>query len=248
MSRDFAYTTAPPLGSDAILGLVALSTDETIEQDMALAFPKPTQALYVTRVAATADVTPEGLAQMGPQLRAASALLPPSLSFDAVGYGCTSGTSVIGAQAVHSALSDGVGGAAASDPLTALIAACKVQGITRLALMSPYIATVTEVLRGAMAQAGLEVVAEGSFNVAAEAEVARIDPQASFAAALELAQGSGADAVFLSCTNLRTFPIIAGLEAELGLPVMASNQVLAWHMGRLAGSPARVPGRLGALR
>jgi maleate isomerase len=40
--------------------------------------------------------------------------------------------------------------------------------------------------------------------------------------------------------------LIAPLEAELGLPVLSSNQVLGWHMMQLARlkAPATAPGRL----
>jgi len=52
--------------------------------------------------------------------------------------------------------------------------------------------------------------------------------------------------VFLSCTNLRTLDIIDPLEQALGIPVISSNQALAWHMARQTGAPlaADAPGRL----
>jgi maleate isomerase len=43
-----------------------------------------------------------------------------------------------------------------------------------------------------------------------------------------------AQAIFLSCTNLRTLHAIAPIEAATGLPVFSSNQALAWHMSTLA--------------
>ena len=49
-------------------------------------------------------------------------------------------------------------------------------------------------------------------------------------------------AVFVSCTSLRTFGIVADLEAELGGPVVSSNQALAWHLHRLAGVQDALPG------
>ena len=53
------------------------------------------------------------------------------------------------------------------------------------------------------------------------------------------------DAVFLSCTNLRTLDVIDEIEAELGLPVVSSNQALAWHMAQLTQiSPDHAFGRL----
>lgn len=84
------------------------------------------------------------------------------------------------------------------------------------------------------------------FGERVEARVARIDPASVRAAACEAAQRAGAEAVFLSCTNLRTLDIRSDLETELGLPVLSSNQVLAWHMARLAGvAPGgHTPGRL----
>jgi len=36
------------------------------------------------------------------------------------------------------------------------------------------------------------------------------------------------DAVFISCTNYRTFGIIEQLEADLGVPVVTSNQATLW--------------------
>ena len=46
--------------------------------------------------------------------------------------------------------------------------------------------------------------------------------------------------------RLRTFGVIAGLEAELGRPVVSSNQAFAWHLHRLAGVQDVIPG-LGTL-
>ncbi|MDO7707412.1 MAG: Asp/Glu racemase, partial [Loktanella sp.] len=56
----------------------------------------------------------------------------------------------------------------------------------------------------------------------------------TYDAALTLAQKGGIDALFLSCTNLRTLDVIAKLETETGLPVLSSNQVLAWDLARRA--------------
>jgi maleate isomerase len=49
--------------------------------------------------------------------------------------------------------------------------------------------------------------------------------------------------VFISCTGLRTFPVVARLEERLGKPVVTSNQALAWDCLRLAGVHDRLPGR-----
>ena len=56
------------------------------------------------------------------------------------------------------------------------------------------------------------------------------------------AQGGG-DAVFLSCTNLRTYDLIASLEQELGVPVITANQVTMWAVLAAAGVAAVGPGQ-----
>ena len=51
-----------------------------------------------------------------------------------------------------------------------------------------------------------------------------------------------ADAYFLSCTTIRSTPIIAALERDLGKPVVTSNQAMAWHALRTGGVKDRIPG------
>lgn len=53
-----------------------------------------------------------------------------------------------------------------------------------------------------------------------------------------------AEAIFFSCTNLRTFDIIEELEAQLGKPVLSANQVTIWSMLRLAGFQPRAVNQL----
>ena len=52
-----------------------------------------------------------------------------------------------------------------------------------------------------------------------------------------------AQAVFISCTNLPTYDVIADLEHELGKPVLTANQVTMWHSLSLIGRKAVGPGQ-----
>ena len=96
----FDYTLEGPIGRAATLGMIVLKTDETIEHDLRRSFDAPDVSLYVSRVPSGADVTRDTLAQMSAALPAAAKLLPPELRYDVVGYGCTSGTAVIGAEKI----------------------------------------------------------------------------------------------------------------------------------------------------
>jgi maleate isomerase len=55
-----------------------------------------------------------------------------------------------------------------------------------------------------------------------------------------------ADAIVMSCTDMRAVEVIAEVEAETGIPVVTSNQAMMFAaIGRLGLEDARVPGRLG---
>ena len=135
---------------------------------------------------------------------------------------------------------------AVTDPLTAAVAALGALGVGSVGIVSPYVASVAGPIRAAFEAAGFDVPATLSFGEEVEARVARIDPASIRDAALEVGAAGGVEAVFLSCTNLRTLDIIEDLERPLRLPVISSNQALAWHMARVSGAPvvARAPGRL----
>ena len=235
MRLDFELTD--PLGQRATMGLIALQSDETIEHDFRRLLPTDGVAFYVSRVPSGLDVTPETLAAMETHMPAAATLLPRPAAFDIVGYGCTSGTSVIGPQRVAELISGACTTKAVTEPLTALVAACNTLSVSRLGFLSPYVGAVSETLRGELAARGIESPVFGSFEEAEEAKVARIAPQSIIDGALSLASSDQVDAVFLSCTNLRTLDVIEEIETKTGKPVLSSNQVLAWHMCRSAGLP-----------
>jgi maleate isomerase len=51
-----------------------------------------------------------------------------------------------------------------------------------------------------------------------------------------------ADACLISCTAIKSAPVIARLEQALGLPVLTSNQSMVWHLLRSNGIDGRVDG------
>jgi maleate isomerase len=217
------------------LGLIVLQVDETIEQDFRHLFAPDCAKLHISRIPSGAELTPDSIAQMETALPAAAGLLPHGL--DVVGYACTSGTTLIGAGRVRDLVMGAAQTRAATDPLTAALAQCRVLGLTKIGIVSPYIASVATPIRAAFESAGITVPATLSFGEQVEARVARIAPASIANAARALAQQAELDGIFLSCTNLQTRDILAPLSLELGLPVLSSNQCLAWHMTSLCGMP-----------
>ncbi len=216
------------------LGLIVLQTDERIEQDFRQLLPASVN-LFVSRVPSGADVTPDTLQEMEGHVPAAARLFPGGRKFDAIGYGCTSGTAQIGQSRIAELVREGAETGAVTDPLTALVAACAELKTSRLAFLSPYLETVSDRLRAALSDNGVETPVFGTFAEAKEEKVARISPESLFDAAKELARSDQVDGLFLSCTNLNTLGIIGELEAATGVPVLSSNLVLAWHLTRHAG-------------
>jgi len=226
------------------IGFVVLQSDETIERDMMQM--RGTADLFFSRVPSGQKVTAETLQSMAGHIKASAALFPQTLRLNAVGYGCTSGTAQIGVQEIERLVKSGTKTQAVSQPVSALVAACQHLKLKRIAFLSPYLEQVSANLRKVLQENGVETPVFGTFGEADESKVVRISGVSVQAAAHHLLADGGLDGIFLSCTNLRTMNLIAPMEAELGLPVLSSNLVLAWHLAQLSGDPQALhgPGRL----
>ena len=229
------FETDTGWGERATLGLIVLQADETIEPELRAYTARDGVVLYHSRIPSAPEVTPETLARMETELPASVGLLPDHLDFDVIGYGCTSGATIIGADRVAHGIQTVKPEAKATDPITAVKAALQALDAKRIGFITPYIADVSAAMRQNLEQAGFEVTAFGSFEQSEEQVVARIDAVSVHRAILDVGATDPCDAVFVSCTNLRTQDVIPEAEAALGKPVISSNQALAWHMLQLAG-------------
>ncbi|SLN61574.1 Maleate isomerase [Pseudooceanicola marinus] len=229
------FTLGPPLGHRATFGLIVLRTDETVEADARQMLAGEGLAHYVSRGPCQPHVTMAGLALMEAEIPRSTSLLPDERGYDVVGYACTSGATSIGSDRVEAAVRAGTRVRHVTNPLVAAIAAMQALGARRLAFVSPYLPEVSQAMRARLEEAGMEIAGFGSMEERDDLRVARIDGPSIAAGIRNVVAQAPCDAVFLSCTNLRALHLVAPLEAELGLPVLTSNQVLLWHMLRLAG-------------
>lgn len=240
MSADVHFQNLPfeadsGLGTQAKIGLIVLQTDQTIEHEFATILRRDDVALYHSRIPNAMDVTPETLKQMEADIPVAAALLPAQFDFDVIGYCCTSGATMIGEDCVDKLLRHVHPNAQTCNPLTASKAALAALGLKRIALITPYAPAVTSEMRANFNESGIAVNAVASFNQSDDFKVARISSQSIQNAVELIGARDDCDGVFVSCTSLRTLPILAAAEANLGKPVISSNQALAWHLMRLAG-------------
>ncbi len=227
------YTLDPDDPSAAPMGLIVLQTDETIEPEFRSLFSDDKSPLYVSRIPSGAEVNTDTLAQMQTDLPAAADLLPKARPYHVVGYGCTSASSVIGSEQVEKMVKQACDTATVTNPLRAAAACARNLGVSKFALLSPYIEEVNTPLRRAFLEQGISMDVFGTFGESEEAKVVRISTDSIVEAASNLGSDQAVDAVFLSCTNLRTLDAIPRIEAKIGKPVLSSNQSLAWHMKQL---------------
>jgi maleate isomerase len=131
-----------------------------------------------------------------------------------------------------------------TNPLVAALAAFKKLSVTRVGLVTPYVMSVNRTLIKAFKEGGVTVTHAGSFEQAEDAKVARIDADSLIQAVTSLVDsakgGDMFDAVFLSCTNLKTLPVIAEIEEQTGIPCLSSNLCLLWHMMESAQNGAKL--------
>lgn len=245
-SIELPFSTDDTSATARRLGLIVLSADETIEGEFRPLFDREDVALYHTRIRTAPDVTPETLMQMKDGLTGSAALLPETGSLDVIGYACTSGATVIGSEAVAAAVQKVHAGAAVTNPASAVIAALKHLNASKIGVVSPYVESVSEAVCTLLSDNGFDPVRIGSFGQAEEAVVARITLASVEEAVCTIGADPEVEAVFASCTNLRSFKVIEACERKLGKPVISSNLALAWHMMMLAGIDieGRGPGRL----
>lgn len=162
--------------------------------------------------------------QVDPAVRA---LLAPEPR--AIGYACASGSFVHGAEGerlLHGTMLD-AGAPRAVTTSGALISALGALDLRRIAVVTPYVDSVTERLLSYLGEHGVEVTSSVGLGLLSHIW------QVTYAAvsdAVHSVDHPDAEAVYISCTNVLTYDIIAPLERELGKPVLAANQVTMWAL------------------
>lgn len=238
--ENIPFDTDNGIGQTANLGLLVLRTDQTIEDEFRFALPEGV-ALYEARLHSPVEITPDNLRKMEADIPGTVGLLP-DVRFDVIGFGCTSGALVIGETQVAKRVKQVMPEVKVTDPVTAALAAFKAMGAKKIALLTPYIATINHSLREAFMARGLDIPVMGSFNEPDDNLVARITTEAIEKAILDVGSSEECEAVFVSCTSLRVARIAERVEARLGKPVTSSNHAMAWHMLRLGGYDKPIEG------
>lgn len=215
--------------------LIVLQTDEVVESEVRAWLPESTH-LYHTRIPNQPNVTRETLLEMGDQIPGVCKLLPSHAPIDVVAYCCTSGATMIGESVVEAAVQQVFPQAKVTNPLSAVKARLNHLGAVNIGILTPYIPSVTKAMADHLTHSGFNLVGTASFYEEQDNKVCRISSDSVANALRQINNDFDCDAIFASCTNLRTHAILDDITEELGVPIVSSNAALAWHINELGHS------------
>nr|WP_130346114.1 Asp/Glu racemase [Herbihabitans rhizosphaerae] len=159
-----------------------------------------------------------------------------------VAYACASGSFVggaIGERRLRRTMID-AGAPAATTPSGGLIDALELLNLRRIAVVTPYIDSVTQRLLDFLGEYGVEVVSSVGLGLLDHIWKVGYAEVMQAATAVDVPEAEG---LFISCTNVPTYDIIAPLERMLGKPVLTANQVTIWSALRSMGRTAVADGQ-----
>ena len=182
---------------------------------------------------------------MQPALAAGAALILPDEPLDAICYSCTSASVVIGDAEVEAAIASAKPGVPVVTPPKAAVRGLRAFGARRISVLTPYTVETSRPMADYFVGHGFDIASFTCLGFEDDREMARIAPSALVDLARD-ATHPDAEALFVSCTALRSALVAAQIEKALGRPVVTSNQASAWNCLRLCGDETVHPewGRL----
>lgn len=210
---------------NARIGLLVPSSNTTMESEFWRMAPKGI-SIHVARMSLRNHTLEENLNMEKDAVKGAVDLKTAAVNL--IVYGCTSGSFVGGPDAERK-LTRNLEEAAGVPVITttrAVIEALEAVRAKKIVIATPYPAEICQKEEDFLKKK-FSILALKGLGIVDNLEVGRLMPDAAAKLANEIFV-SEADAVFISCTNLRTIEIIEALESELGKPVVTSTQASMW--------------------
>ena len=217
----------------ARLGIIVPFTNSNLEPDMALMRPDGVSLHFVRMGGYDEDEIPDeaqmqslGAADLEEPLRLLAGVKP-----DVVVYGCTSATLTHG-PGFDRMLAGSIkakSGARSVTAAGALVNALTNLNVTRIGFASPYVPAINDLAVGFLADMGFEAIARSEVEETLDNEgQGALGPNEVFELGLK-ANHPEAEALVLSCTDMRSVETLSRLEAAVGKPVISSNQAMLFE-------------------
>jgi maleate cis-trans isomerase len=236
--------TPSAYGYRAKLGLIVPPTNTVNEAEWARMAPEGV-TVHSVRMPLHADAhTEAGLAALHADIAKAVADLRQA-RVDVVAYGCTAGSMVIPPESLPDRIGE-MAGVPGVTTAAAIVRALRDLGVRRVSVATPYHRALDEHERAFLTANGFEVLSIRGLGIGAGGpqEYVRI-AETPLAAVDRHARDSfvpGSDALLITCTDFPTLPLLTALEADLGVPVVTSNQATFRAAVRAAGVRGRFEG------
>ena len=227
------------------IGLLALSTDLTVEGDFQSVCQKLPFDVFVNRIHNENPLTKKNLLKMYDQIESATEKILPGQKINTVAYACTSGTIAIGEDKVKKKVQLAKPGCYVTNPITSAIKAFKEMNLKNIALFTPYPESVNKTILDYFDKKNINIISFSTFNIDLDEDIASVDPKYLLETLIKL-DIKGADALFISCTALPALEILDEVEKKINKTVLSSNQTLIWDTLRSVGykSPVKGYGKL----
>lgn len=170
----------------------------------------------------------------------AAAALVGTARPDLLVFGCTSAGSLGGLpydQEVCTRLGEKAG-CPGIGVLSSVPDALRRRGLQRIAVLTPYVAELTESVAGSLREQGFEVPVTGGLGIDVNVELARPTPDEITAFVTDVVGSAAVDGIFVSCTNFRALEAVPRLVEATGLPVVTSNSAVLEAIESFAGRAA----------
>ena len=223
------------------IGLIALSTDFTIEQDYRNICHQLPVDIFVNRIPFENPLNHENYLKMAHHISDVSAQILPSEDVDIVAYGCTSGTIAIGAERIKQEVNNSKPNAKVTTPITAAIKAFNYLGIKKIAVLTPYPKDVNETVFNYLNKNNLTIDSFSSFNLEYDSEIAQVSLE-SLQKQIAKIDLSNVDGLFVSCTALKIVDVLDKIEKLQNTTIISSNQAIIWDCLRSVGIDTKIKG------
>jgi len=215
------------------LGFILMSTDLACEADIIAMAPEGV-GIHFTRLKTEDYTTNQTLARHIDHMAEAASRIQPDMKPSVICYCCTSGSIVCGEENVFREIRKGAPYAQPMCIVTGVTDALHEIGAERIVVGTPYLDEINAVEAEHLLAEGFEVLDIQGLCLDTGIAFGRVEPAFWKEFALEIDQPE-ADAIFLSCSGIRSLAVVDEIEQAAGKPVITSNQALMWSSMRRAG-------------